>query len=382
MYDKSKSKVAIEACDSYEMQKVYKTVKSCIDSLGGIEKFIQPRMTVALKPNLLLPQNPESSATTHPVVIAAVGRLIKEAGAHPIIIESPGGPYNKVILKNVYKTCGLFDICEKYGIELNYDTDVVKKTADCFGRKRSFSILKPLAQADFVINICKMKTHGMMVFTGAVKNMFGSIAGAEKATYHMNMPDYESFASNLIDICETAAPGLSIMDAVVAMEGKGPSGGESRHIGAVLVSCNPYALDMAAHDIIGLKKNQSYVMNQAVSRGIEVEYTSTLKEAKEFFCPDFDIPFKRGDLVYTGFLNSRLLSIFKSKPVVQKDICIGCGICMRSCPAKVIKMENGYPYFDYNECIRCYCCQELCPKHAIDIMDPFLIKMLKLGKNR
>ncbi len=382
MDDGGKSRVAIESCDSYEVEKVYKALKSCMDSLGGMEKFITPGMTVALKPNLLLPQNPESSATTHPAVVAAVGRLVKQAGARPIVVESPGGPYNKVILKKVYKACGLFDVCEENGIDLNYDTEVVKKTTDCFGRKRSFNILKPLAEADFVINICKMKTHGMMVFTGAVKNMFGAIAGVEKAAFHMNMPDYEAFASNLIDICEATAPGLSVMDAVVAMEGKGPSGGKSREIGAVLVSVSPYCLDMAAHDIIGLKKNESYVLNQAVSRGIDVDYETTLKKAKDFECPDFDIPFKRGSIVRRGILNSRMLSVFKSKPVVDRGICIGCGICMRNCPAEVIKMKNGHPVFDYSGCIRCFCCQELCPEHAIDIRDPFLIKMLTSGRKR
>ena len=268
-------------------------------------------------------------------------------------------------------------VCKKYGIELNFNTDVIKKTENCLGRKRSFNMLRPLVEADFIINLSKLKTHGMMVFTGAVKNMFGSIAGIEKATHHMNMPDYNAFADNIIDICETIKPGLSIMDGILAMEGNGPSAGNPRRLDVIVASKNPYLVDMAAHDIINLDVADSYILYQAKKRGVDLEYIAVGDDISEFVCPDFSIPFKKSmGITKKGILNRGFMTYFKSKPVVDKNVCIGCAICKNNCPAEAIVMKNGIPNFDYKNCIRCFCCQELCPEHAISIKDSFLIKLL------
>lgn len=371
-------KVGICACGTYKEAEVLATVRKLFDSIGGISNFIKKGMVVALKPNLLLPVKPETNATTHPEIVGAVGRLVIEAGANPIIVESPGGPYNKGILRKIYKKCGLTDICTKYNIEINFDTSLKKVSVDKYGRKRSFSILKPLVDADFIINLPKLKTHGMMAYTGAVKNMFGAIAGTEKATHHMNVPDYDAFASNMIDICLAADPDLTIMDAVEAMEGNGPSAGVTRKLGFLMISENPFLLDMAAHDIIGLKEEESYIMTQAAKRGIPLKYEAVCDDIESFKVNDFDIPFKKGSRSRrNNLLNSKIFTSIKSKPVVDKSICIGCGICKRNCPAEVITMKDKKPEFDYNNCIRCYCCQELCPEHAISIKEPLLIKILK-----
>ena len=377
-----KKKVSLCACGTYDDDEVYNAVSSLFENLGGIERFIKKGMVVALKPNLLLPLNPSGNATTHPSVVGAVGRLVKEAGGFPVVVESPGGPYTKATLKTTYKVCGITEVCSKYGIELNYDTSTEIVSMNAYGRTRSFNILKPIAEADFVINIPKLKTHGMMAYTGAVKNMFGAIAGTEKATYHMNVPDYDAFASNMIDICMASDPDLTIMDAVEAMEGNGPSAGTTRKLGLLLASESPFSLDMAAHDVIGLDIEESYILSQAAERGIPFEYEQAGDDISGFVVQDFKVPYKKG----SGFrrknlLNSRLLTSFKSKPVVDKGVCIGCAVCRNNCPAEVITMVKRKPEFAYKGCIRCFCCQELCPEHAISIKEPFIIKILKLGRN-
>ncbi len=376
-----KSKVSLCACSTYDENEVYCAVRKLFDDLGGITNFIKKGMVVALKPNLLLPLSPDNNATTHPELVGAIGRLVKEAGATPVVVESPGGPYTKITFKKSYKVNGLTDICLKHGIELNYDTTTVKVVLDAYGRNRSFSILKPLADADFVINIPKLKTHGMMTYTGAVKNMFGAIAGTEKATHHMNTPDYNAFASNMIDICLAADPDLTIMDAIEAMEGNGPSAGTTRKLGLLMASENPFSIDMAAHDVIKLKVEDSYIMAQAVERGIPLEYEAVGGNINDFKVSDFKIPYKKNNgFLKKNLLNNKLLTSIKSKPVVNKEICVGCAVCKRNCPAEVITMVDKKPEFDYRGCIRCFCCQELCPEHAISIKEPLLIKILKPGR--
>ncbi len=369
--------VSLHKCTSYDDDKVYESLKMALLDLGGLESMISAGNVVALKPNLLLPQSPDNCATTHPSIVGAVGRLVREAEGIPIVVESPGGLYNKTVLKALYKSCGISAVCEKYNIELNFNTEVIKKTEDCLGRKRSFNVLRPLVEADFIINISKLKTHGMMVFTGAVKNMFGAIAGVEKATHHMTMPDYKAFADNIIDLCETTKPGLNIMDGVLAMEGNGPSAGSPKRLNVIIASKNPYLTDKAAHEIINLDVEDSYILTQAKERGVNLDYIAAGDDISEFVCSDFSIPFKKSmGIKKKGILNSGFMTHFKSKPIVDKNTCIGCEICKNNCPADVIIMKNDIPDFDYKGCIRCFCCQELCPEHAISIKDPLLIKLL------
>ena len=61
--------------------------------------------------------------------------------------------------------------------------------------------------------------------------------------------------------------------------------------------------------------------------------------------------------------------LIKRKPKIKKDLCVACGICVKSCPvpggAVNFKKKGKPPVYDYSKCIECYCCQEMCPKKAI-----------------
>jgi uncharacterized protein (DUF362 family)/Pyruvate/2-oxoacid:ferredoxin oxidoreductase delta subunit len=376
------SKVVITKCDDYNEEALYESVMKVFSELGGIGKFVKEGMTVALKPNLLLPQAPEAAAVTHPLVVAAIGRAVREAGGKPVVVESPGGYYNTQILKILYKACGLAEVCGKYGIDLNYDTSVTSVLFTTDRGKRRIKILKPLMEADLVINISKMKTHGMMIFTGAVKNMFGAVAGVEKAAYHINTIDYDAFANELIDIFLCVSPRLNFMDAVMAMEGKGPSAGTPRKVGLVMGSESGFALDSAAHDIIGIDRTKSFILRNAVKRGLDTAYILEGADLDDIAVKDFDIPYVRKNIrFFERGLLKKLLENSKSYVYVDKEKCTSCGICMNHCPAQVITFRNDVPNIDHDKCIRCFCCHELCPNHAMDIKDSLVIRFLN-GKRK
>ena len=195
--------VSIVKCKDYEYEKVKATVNNAIDLVGGIKKYVKPGMKVALKPNLLIWKKPEEAATTNPTIVKAVCEIVQEAGGIVTIAESPGGPYNVMMLKRVYSATGIDKVSNETGAILNFDLRVAERKCDEAEYLKMLKILKPLHDADIIINLPKLKTHMMMVYTGAVKNMFGAIAGTMKADYHLRLSDYDKFANALIDIYVT-----------------------------------------------------------------------------------------------------------------------------------------------------------------------------------
>ncbi|HBN83271.1 MAG TPA: iron-sulfur protein [Clostridiales bacterium] len=384
---KALNQVSIVKCENYERERVVEAVKKSFDLIGGIGKFIKPGMKVALKPNLLTRKSPESAAAIHPEVVYAVGKLVKEAGADVKVVESPGGPYSVAMLKAVYSGCGITQIAQDAEIELNYDTSIIDVDNPKGLYLKKITVLKPLTEADFIIDLPKLKTHGQMLYTGAVKNMFGAIPGTQKAEYHLRMHHYKDFANTLIDIFLSVKPGLVLMDGITAMEGMGPSNGTPRDLGLIFASDNAFDLDLVASTLINIKPEHIPVLNQGMERGLcktDVDQIKIVGEdLKSQIVYDFETPpydsLNRLDFTQKSIFG-KAFKIFTPKPRFHLDQCIGCGICARSCPPKVIKMENKLPQVNLDNCIRCFCCQELCPEGAIDIKRSILAGQFLNGK--
>lgn len=373
--------VSIERCDDYDELKVYKAIEKAIDNLGGWGKYIKPGSKVAIKPNLLMCKKPEEAATTHPAVMKAVITQIQKAGGLVTIAESPGGPYNLSMLKHVYKMTGAERIADETGAILNYDLRVETICQPEAIYLKKFEFIKPLADADVVINLPKLKTHGSMTYTGAVKNMFGAVAGTSKTDLHMRMPDYNKFADCLIDIYLSTKPTLNIMDAIIGMEGYGPTSGDPKPIGLLLASTNGFSLDVTACKLVNLPLDLVPLLFQAKERGlIDEEITILGEQLENVAVKNFKIPEHSADGSHRSIrrgLTKYFRPLLKPRPVIQSDLCAKCGDCVKNCPPKVIHMEKGKaPVIDYKGCIRCFCCQELCSHNAVKIHRNVLSKLL------
>jgi uncharacterized protein (DUF362 family)/NAD-dependent dihydropyrimidine dehydrogenase PreA subunit len=345
-------------------------------------------MRVLVKPNLLFRSEPDRAIVTHPEIVRAVIRAARDAGALVTVGDSPGGLVTSASAGQLFLTTGLAGVCQDEGARLVL-LDEATARIDVPDRSlfASFTVGKEAVEADLLINLPKLKTHGLMLLTGGVKNLFGLIPGLEKAQYHLKVPERSDFAEMLVDLAQAIRPGLTIMDAVTAMEGEGPSGGRPRHVGALLASSSPFSLDAVAAAMAGYRPGEVYTVAAAAGRGlgprsadeVPVMGTPWRELAPEGFAhppmvPKWDVP---------GWLRRPLKNLTTARPyLVYRERCTRCRACHDGCPAGSISFPDDYPAFDLDSCIRCYCCPELCPVSAIGLRVPLVVRMLLPGSRR
>lgn len=363
--------VTLVPCEAYEPAQCRRALEEALLPLGGLD-WVKPGMRIGVKANLVSAMEPETGATTHPVLLAALTQLLRERGAAVVIGDSPGGLYTASHLERVYRVCGL-SLAERAGAELN--RDFTQKAGEFPGGKvlRSFQYTSWLDGCDALINFCKLKTHGMLGMTGAVKNFFGAIPGTMKPEYHFRFPDAMDFAHMLVDLQAYFKPRLHLVDAVTVMEGNGPTAGTPRHMGLVLASACPYSLDAVCADLMGLEKDRVLTQAAAAERGLVPESFPVLGEPERFRASDLRLPPVKSTLFRsllpgrTGeFLGRTIQRLLEPRPVLTPELCIGCGKCANTCPAKAIAMTGGKPRINRKQCIACFCCQEFCPKGALE----------------
>jgi uncharacterized Fe-S center protein len=277
------------------------------------------------------------------------------------------------------------EAAEKSGAELNYNTEIIDVPYPEGKIMKTIKTIKPLLETDKIISIPKIKTHMMTVYSGAVKNLFGIIPGGYKGEYHLRFEDVRDFADLLIDICLFAKPALTVMDAVIGMEGYGPTAGTPRKVGLILAGTDPFALDVAATELIGLEQEKVPTIKKSIERGLctgKIEDVEILGEdlrkvaVKSFKKPTVKVALNFYSNMLPKFMTRWINRIIKPRPHFDHDICKGCGACARSCPPKAIKMKDGKPVADLDKCIRCFCCHELCDYEAIKIKRPWYVKLI------
>lgn len=368
----SMDRVFIELCENYRIDRVTSALEKIFEGMGGIGSIVKPGMRVAIKPNLLMPKKPDDAATTHPAVVQAIAGLVQKAGGLVSIVESPGGPYNVSSLKRIYTATGMEEAADETGAQLNFDLRVERIDNPDALIIKSLKILKPLRDADLIINVAKLKTHRLMVYTGAVKNMFGAIPGLEKADYHLRLDQYDKFADCLIDIYLATRPQINIIDSIIGMEGEGPGSGVPKYLGVLIGSKNGFAADLAALSLINVDYRQVPVLKRAEERKL-IQPEQVIFEGVDIAtvrCEDFDVPalVSPSGMRLSGRLLSAVEKIFRPKPEIRHEKCISCGKCAEVCPPKTIrKGDDKKMIIDYSKCISCFCCHEFCPEKAVRI---------------
>ena len=375
-----KSKVVLLPCGEYDEEKVYTLLKQGLYLVGGVEALIPKDAKILLKPNLLKRAEVEKAVITHPVVVGAFARILRENGYEQIVLaDSCGHGTTQAVIRGT----GMDTYLEKYQIPTIDYSEGIKVDYPQGIQAKEFILPKELLEQNCVISLSKMKTHALERITGAVKNSYGFVYGFHKAKGHTQYPSADSFARMLIDLNKCVAPKLYVMDGIVAMEGNGPGSGDPVQMNVMLMSTDPVALDSVFSRLVYLKPEMvpTNYHGEKMGLGTWKEEGITLltpdgeismsEAVKRYGNPQFNVD--RTEVrknIWTRMAGA--LNIFQKKPYIENDKCVHCGICVQSCPVpgKAVDFRKGKdkpPVYDYKKCIRCFCCQEMCPKKAIKV---------------
>jgi uncharacterized protein (DUF362 family)/NAD-dependent dihydropyrimidine dehydrogenase PreA subunit len=386
-------KVYVVRCRDY--RDTGKGLDRLLAMMGGDGEFVQPGERIALKANILRKAAPEEAVTTHPSVIRAAAEVVQRAGGKPVIADSPGGGYRYTpkMLEAIYERNGILQVATQTGAALNYDTAFEEIPFPDGRLVKRFEVITPIRQSDGVFNLCKLKAHSFTYLTGAIKNNFGVIPGLRKPGYHARFRDTLQFTGMLLDLAELISPRLSIMDAVVAMEGQGPSNGTPKGVGLLLAARDPLALDVVAGEIMGLPRNSNPFLIEAENRGTKPHHIDQVEligvQPSELRVPGFELPTTmHGGIGLEDHLNwwQRLVApYFKSglslRPQVIGRRCTACGACRQGCPMGAIRIidnrKDSRAFINNDLCIRCYCCHEMCAADAIRLKGSLLYRLIQ-----
>ena len=363
--------VSVKYVSSYNEELLLDAVSDHFKKLGA-EADLTPETRVLIKPNLLAARKPVSAVTTHHGLVSAVIRYLRGRGVENILVaDSSSGPYIHASIRAVYSAAGY--LRSDISPYLNYD--FTYRTVECPRKEpaNTFNIITPAINADYIVNLPKLKTHAMTILSAGVKNLFGVVPGLQKPDMHRRFPELSDFCAMLCQLAAVIKPNITILDAVDSMEGNGPGGGTVKHTGLTLASKDVFALDAVAARFMGLDSGKAPHLTAAAKMGLFSELPELCGD--EFF--PCSIPFTMPDTVKNTNLvdvlpvplrrtaAALLDGLLRSYPRVDDGLCVCCGKCAESCPQKIISLAEEKARMSRHGCISCFCCQEVCPAHAI-----------------
>ena len=344
----------------------YDNVRQAVDRAFELFPVEVSGRKVLIKPNVLRLSEAKEGIVTHPAVLRAVVEKVEEMDPASLIVGDNPGIFSYGANEESFKKTGLMEAAKGYYQNIGNDSQKVDFNPEYMPR---VSLSRAVLEADIIISLPKFKTHGLTVMTGAIKNSYGLLPGAQKAQLHKAAGSPERFHEVVVEVFRLRVPDLFIVDAVVGMEGNGPASPDLVDIGLIMASDDAMAMDSVMAKMMGLDPGRLRFLQKAREIGLgdydldKIEIIGELKTLPGFKLPPLGGEIISGNKAIQELMNSRTLLL----PQADPELCTGCCACVDQCPVSALSMNGDTPIVDGDTCITCFCCQEICPEKAITL---------------
>ena len=377
------ARVAVVRCPSYKPEVLSGAVRRSLELVGGLDSFLHPGARVFVKINHLSPHAlPDRAICTHPAFVREVLRVLLERDVRVTVGDDVNfGRGDEFLIT------GFRQVCAELGVPLTNLREGGFAKIPLRGKVlKSAYIARPVLEADLVLNLPKLKTHSFTVFTGAIKNMYGVIPYGPRLDGHRRFVRSDLFSRMLVDVFSGVPRQFTIMDAVIGMEGEGPSSGVPKKIGLIISGADGVAVDAVASRIAGYEPLHVFTTSDAHVRNLGLGDLRRIEVVGEKL-EDVQVRDFRPSSAATGLFRRWLPSFFYGyvsgelilTPEVIPAKCTACLECIKICPAETISLVGNRARIEKARCIHCLCCQEVCVHRSIRLKQRSVGRVLRGG---
>jgi len=243
---------------------------------------------ILLKPNFV-ETHPERPINTNPAVIAQVAHACLRLGAAEVMVGEASGhrrdPWFSVLNPKLRTILDKRVKC----LDLNHGDAAMVPNKGGLTRLPAFYLARPVAEADVLISMPKMKTHHWTGVTLSLKNLFGTLPGIYYG-WPKNLLHFRGIERSILDLARTVKVHYNIIDGVVGMEGDGPIMGKARPVGVLVLSPFSLAADATAARLMGFNPRKVLYLVQAgrFLPGLRPEDVALRGEDPKRFATQFD----------------------------------------------------------------------------------------------
>jgi len=249
-----------------------KTVNKAIELLGGIERFVRPGETVAIKPNIAFASPPMLGATANPELVAEVVRLCYRGGAKKVYVTD--NPINDPA--SCFTLSGIGKAASEAGAEIIMPKDGLFKNTTLAGGRliKNWPIFcGPFETVQRLIGISPVKDHHRAGASMAMKNWYG-LLGGRRNIFHQDINTI------IAELAILVRPTLVILDGTSVMMTNGPTGGsvsDLKQANTLIASCDMVAADSYGCGLLGRQVLDLPYLAKAEKAGAGTTNYETLK---------------------------------------------------------------------------------------------------------